>query len=620
MAWNGEWSADEGQQQQQRYEQDTGQQGWLGQMFTLDSAMHTQTFSLVEKWFQKTVGITGLRGYIGASTLLVPAGLYTLDKLYWLDENVTNSMQIDNRLQQAKKLQQWADMQPTSSMFSWLPTFEKLQLSKESTDPWNEDAPTESVLRSNKSRIFVFQAKLFILHTTKSSNGFDALNVRVLWGSIKPIHALLAEVTKNITLEAEAPLMVTTVWHDHMERDETVKRPLSLIDMEPGAKTWLLNDLKTFFDKDSKSYYRMSGTPYRRGYLLYGPPGSGKTSLAQAIASDYDLELFEIKLGKMTDSKLQTTFKDLPPRCVVLFEDIDAAGIGREDLIKAEADSKEAMEQADLRRAKGGFNQIDDDENFEENPELYCRKHEIDLPPEQSFVTLSGLLNTLDGPGAKEGRFVIMTTNSPRTLDKAIIRKGRMDKILYLGYSCPASAACTFKRMFGTDLTFHVPTEELERLAKRFARRIPKDLFTPCEISDYCREHRGEPRQAIRQFRQFAEDRIAGKDDFQYDIKDSEQDHTVPDEDDEDGNAMKKKLLATLPAEEPDSDSDGDDTAYADLDGAKDSKQSRREGEISTSLRVAGSPDGYPLEEEDIFAETLEKGQLPLAYVYLGWW
>jgi chaperone BCS1 len=97
--------------------------------------------------------------------------------------------------------------------------------------------------------------------------------------------------------------------------------------MEPAAKKKLLTDVQNLFDQGTKSWYRSNGVPYRRGYLLYGPLGNGKTSLSQAIASAYDLELFVIDLIGMNDITLQLVFKGLPERCVVLVEDIDAAGI-----------------------------------------------------------------------------------------------------------------------------------------------------------------------------------------------------------------------------------------------------------------------------------------------------
>ncbi|KAJ8107739.1 hypothetical protein OPT61_g8660 [Boeremia exigua] len=550
----------------------------------------------IEAWVRRHIGVTGLREYVGASTLLIPVGIYTRSKLEWLNDNLTNSIQIDSRLPQAKKLQQWVDKQHTSTLFSWLLSFEKLELSRESRTCDEED---KAILTTDRSQLFVFQGKPFIL-----SQGHHCLKVRVFWGSEKPILALLAAVTESETLVNEAPLIISTVWHNDTERGEAVRRPLSLIDMEMGSKKWLLDDLK------------------KRGYLLYGPPGTGKTSLAQAITSDYDLELFEVKLGRMTDSRLQRAFKTLPSRCVVLFEDIDAAGIGREDLLKAKTASKEAAKQ--VKEPHSGWALKGGDE-YEDDPEEYCRKNNIKIGPEQSFVTLSGLLNVLDGPGAKEGRIVILTTNSPRTLDKAITRKGRVDRILYLGYTSPESAVCTFKRMFGTDLTFHVPEDELDRLAKRFARKIPRDMFTPCEISDYCRDHRGEPGKAIREFGKFVEDRILGKGDYLYDIKDSVEDKVVEVENDLDvGN--RSQFLHPLPSDNPDTDSDGDDEAYSTFGDLVESQVSELNSGSSTPYKVAGSPGSPSSVTEDVILRSTREEDLMSGdgwfspdWAFVGW-
>jgi chaperone BCS1 len=97
--------------------------------------------------------------------------------------------------------------------------------------------------------------------------------------------------------------------------------------MDPAAKKKLLTDVQNLFDQGTKSWYRSHGVPYRRFYLLHGPPDNDKPSLSQAIASAYDLELFVIDLTDMNDITLQLVSKGLPERCVVLVEDIDAAGI-----------------------------------------------------------------------------------------------------------------------------------------------------------------------------------------------------------------------------------------------------------------------------------------------------
>ena len=80
-------------------------------------------------------------------------------------------------------------------------------------------------------------------------------------------------------------------------------------------------------------WYANRGIPYRRGYLFHGPPGTGKTSLAFALAGFFGLHIYAVSLldSTLTEEELGTLFKDLPPRCIVLLEDIDVAGLARNE-------------------------------------------------------------------------------------------------------------------------------------------------------------------------------------------------------------------------------------------------------------------------------------------------
>ncbi|KAI0923399.1 hypothetical protein AcV5_008961 [Taiwanofungus camphoratus] len=182
------------------------------------------------------------------------------------------------------------------------------------------------------------------------------------------------------------------------------KRPLNSIILEPGMKEMLLNDAREFLQ--SKNWYSQRGIPFRRGYLLYGAPGSGKTSLIQSVAGELGLDVYIVSLSRagLDDNALGELISDLPTRCIALMEDIDAAfhqGITRE-----------------RRDAKEG----------EKEPEAGAR-HQRDSgnEPTTSRVSLSGLLNALDGIAAQEGRILFATTNHYSALDPALCRPGRMD-------------------------------------------------------------------------------------------------------------------------------------------------------------------------------------------------
>lgn len=69
------------------------------------------------------------------------------------------------------------------------------------------------------------------------------------------------------------------------------------------------------------------GIPYRRGYLLHGPPGSGKTSFIQALAGrlSYNICVLNLSQRGLMDDKLTHLLMNTPERSIILLEDVDAA-------------------------------------------------------------------------------------------------------------------------------------------------------------------------------------------------------------------------------------------------------------------------------------------------------
>ncbi|KAI3384520.1 hypothetical protein SNEBB_010483 [Seison nebaliae] len=162
------------------------------------------------------------------------------------------------------------------------------------------------------------------------------------------------------------------------------KRSLASVVLNDNIGGNVLSDVKEFLS--TKKWYLDRGVPYRRGYLLYGPPGCGKTSLITAIAGELDYSICMLSLSErsLTDDKLVMLLTKSPDKSIILLEDIDAA----------------------LPNDRDNYGRL----------------------------TFSGLLNALDGVVSSEGNLIFMTTNHINKLDDALIRPGRVDFRSYIGH------------------------------------------------------------------------------------------------------------------------------------------------------------------------------------------
>lgn len=77
----------------------------------------------------------------------------------------------------------------------------------------------------------------------------------------------------------------------------------------------------------------LSGIPYRRGYLLHGPPGCGKSSFITALAGELEFGICVLNLSErgLTDDRLNHLLSVAPQQSIILLEDVDAAFVSREE-------------------------------------------------------------------------------------------------------------------------------------------------------------------------------------------------------------------------------------------------------------------------------------------------
>ncbi|CAL5091106.1 unnamed protein product [Urochloa decumbens] len=148
--------------------------------------------------------------------------------------------------------------------------------------------------------------------------------------------------------------------------------------MHPNKRHKITEDLDNF--RRNKDYYRRIGKPWKRGYLLYGPTGTGKSTMIAAMANYLNYDIFDIELTSID----------------CCFEDFNAQRMkNKRQIISSGYEDKEK-------------------------------------------VTMSGLLNFIDGVwSAQSGeRIIVLTTNFLDKLDPSLIRRGRMDVHIEMSYCC----------------------------------------------------------------------------------------------------------------------------------------------------------------------------------------
>ena len=174
-------------------------------------------------------------------------------------------------------------------------------------------------------------------------------------------------------------------WEDLYKRKKRYMKSISL----SGKELELLNYIKDFLSDKTQEKYELLGIPAKKNILLEGIPGTGKTSLIYALASELDMDVAILHFDpKLTDTQFMKATQRIPENTILVLEDIDTL-----------FESKEK-----------------NDEN-------------------KSIITFSGILNNLDGLGYQEKLITIITTNHKDKLDAALTRPGRIDKIVHFDYA-----------------------------------------------------------------------------------------------------------------------------------------------------------------------------------------
>ncbi|KAM0832556.1 hypothetical protein ACQ4PT_064821 [Festuca glaucescens] len=247
---------------------------------------------------------------------------------------------------------------------------------------------------------------------------FDAEHTDVALERYVPFIMSTAEQLQRLDRALKIFMNESRSWHGINHHHPATFDTLA---MDPALKRAVLDDLDRFLKR--KEYYRRIGKAWKRGYLLHGPPGTGKSSLVAAMANYlrfnlYDLDLSEVRLN----SALQRLLIAMPNKSILVIEDIDCCFDA-----KSREDPKMPVSAADA-----GDSSDSSDDDGPPGKADHTGAHK------QQNVTLSGLLNFIDGLWSTSGeeRIIVFTTNYKDRLDPALLRPGRMDMHIYMGFCC----------------------------------------------------------------------------------------------------------------------------------------------------------------------------------------
>lgn len=363
----------------------------------------------------------------------------------WIKSRFVFEVDILDREPAFEWLDQWlAAHQYSQTRARWLSVrTQAVEYKDRQADPMGDHRPRIMFTPAPGTHMLFFRGRLVILHrkrpeanqqTQQPVNVRESFSLTIFTRDRNLVRQLIEEARDIALPPGDTRLTVYrnqyTNWNEQLQR---FPRPPESVVLPAGVMDSLIADCRRFHE--DRNWYLQRGVPYRRGFLLYGPPGTGKSSAVVAIASSLKMDIAVLNLGdsSLGDNDVAELLGELPVNAILLIEDIDCIFVQR-----AATDEK------------------------------------------GNRITFSGLLNALDGVAAGEGRLLFATTNHRERLDPALIRPGRIDRQLEIGFADREQIRRIFMRFY---------TDADPTLADYFADTVPAGRIAMSAIQTLLIEH-----------------------------------------------------------------------------------------------------------------------------------
>jgi AAA+ superfamily predicted ATPase len=301
----------------------------------------------------------------------------------------------------------------------------------------------------------------------------------------------LTEYINNLTSSTWTQQIYTNSGGEWKSSPSNNTRKLDTIILKDGLKDEIKSDLQLFLN--SEDWYKERDIPYSRGYLFYGYPGTGKTSMIKGMSMYCKRHIHFLMLSEVrSDGELIELLKKINYKeTVLVIEDIDAMV----DIVKDRESDNSSISSTSSTSTNDSDDSSNDSSSFKKigdkiiimtgNGNQQPNPNGEQLQSQKSSLTLSGLLNAIDGVFTCDGRILIMTTNHPEVLDTALIRPGRVDS-KYLFSNCNKEQIRGLYEMF-----FNCSADE-EQL-----KTIRNDEYSPAHITSVFLRYRNSHPEAL---------------------------------------------------------------------------------------------------------------------------
>ena len=414
---------------------------------------------------------------------------------------------------------------------------EEIEYNNDNDNENDKDNDTQMYIINQKSTFYLTKDILCYIHSSDNSEQSD--KIIEVQGPIDTISIELFSYTKNVYNLKEFVDKTTELYLDGLEKKRNGRKFIYTLDQEYSedkvANKWHERDFlsnRTFDNmffpqkesllkqlihfRDNKHEYDKHGDPYTLGICLYGPPGTGKTCIAKSIANMFQRHLVELPLDCIkTKSEFKKSFFESKyntknkagaidfDKKIILLEDIDCMSdivFEREDKYKNRlsdpdgvADISDASDTSDAHDAI--LEKLVDVVSHVDNKTITATPTSKYFSKDTSNdLTLSFILNILDGVQETPGRIMIMTSNYIQKIDKALKRPGRIDLCLELGYVTVDTVKEFYHFHYEKGITANVLSElNIEKLTpaelvnirrscdngKQFISRLRQRIYTP---------------------------------------------------------------------------------------------------------------------------------------------